>query len=591
MIFSKTHFIFLLVVLFTFSSESRSQTNIKWHLLLHQPGKEPYIVGNFIDKFERPVRLYKKSNGINVTATFEKVNDQIQFTAIASSSQKDSCYISLQATYIEGETYTYLGEQKEDEIYRQSPHNPEDGSFAELMRQDVPMFAIKDSTGFTVAINNSPVFYDNYTVQHIKPSIKQVTISSGDDGKGINPLPKHLNIKPYHHLVEKGKPHTFSGIIFKSKANNINDLRKDVMLGVAKRWSGIEDRLGATSWASNYMLLRKNETKYSDVWVVAGNIYAHKQFTRDGFWQSFVLPAEFAAECYRHEAVSQAQGAERPLFTLIWAYRTKLNGGEVNMAAARRSLKYIDDHIKDNKFYSNNNPVKKDFQYWLDVVAFDIDDVITANQGLAAVALLSAEKLGLKPKSSADLVIKQYQNMFNKEKGYFPISEKKDLLSVDVLMGDLLAQVLFDRPLLSSDMVNSTFQSITRRSKTPYGYKIVSMPNGDYALPELYNATDFKVDPGLGKGVGSYQAGGSWYLYDMLFLLDCYLHKVPGAKEELLWRGALDFKLGGTFFEHTNTVTGIPDKPNQGWNAAVYSIWKILMDKGLADQSLLDAIK
>ncbi len=76
----------------------------------------------------------------------------------------------------------------------------------------------------------------------------------------------------------------------------------------------------------------------------------------------------------------------------------------------------------------------------------------------------------------------------------------------------------------------------------------------------------------------------------MTCLIDCYLHGAPGALDVITWRGALDFKLGGTYFEFVNTVTGKPEKPNQGWNAAVYAIWNKLMKQGRADHSLLEAI-
>ena len=76
----------------------------------------------------------------------------------------------------------------------------------------------------------------------------------------------------------------------------------------------------------------------------------------------------------------------------------------------------------------------------------------------------------------------------------------------------------------------------------------------------------------------------------MLFLIDSYLHGAPGSKEEVIWRGSLDFKIGGTYFEYLDTVTGEPNKANQGWDAAVYAIWKKLIEKGKADSSLFEEI-
>jgi hypothetical protein len=260
------------------------------------------------------------------------------------------------------------------------------------------------------------------------------------------------------------------------------------------------------------------------------------------------------------------------------------------MVAAKKSLTYIEEHLKDGKFYSSDNPAKKDFQSWYDAVAFNSDDVITYNQSLHCVALLAAEKLNLKPQTSAAKAIIRYQGMFNKAGGYFPVSEQKDLPAVDALVGDVLAQVFFGRTLLSSESVNQHFKTICKVAKTPYGYKVTSLPNGDFPAATAFHAIDYPVDPSLGRGPGNYQYSASWFLYDMLFLIDSYLHKAPHALDELVWRGTLDFKLGGTYFEYINTVSGKPEKANQGWNAAVYAIWNKLMASGKADRTLYNAI-
>jgi hypothetical protein len=89
---------------------------------------------------------------------------------------------------------------------------------------------------------------------------------------------------------------------------------------------------------------------------------------------------------------------------------------------------------------------------------------------------------------------------------------------------------------------------------------------------------------------GQYFKGGSYFLYDNLFLIDAYLHGIKEAEEELIWRISLDFKIGATTYECLNTITGEPWKPNMGWNVAVYSIWRQLVDDGIADMKLFNKI-
>lgn len=77
----------------------------------------------------------------------------------------------------------------------------------------------------------------------------------------------------------------------------------------------------------------------------------------------------------------------------------------------------------------------------------------------------------------------------------------------------------------------------------------------------------------------------------MLFLIASYLYDALGALDEIKWRGELNFRLGGTYFEHIHTITGKPDKENQGWNGAICAIWQKLITDGKADESFFDTIE
>jgi len=579
---------FLLLV-FALLTISCSQHNISWTIVLKHPGYPDREIVSFNDLPRHDLAIQKTVDGIRVNAHIQPKKNLVLFHAKASSDSLKKCFLSIEANYSDGTVYSYNGEVKSKQVFRQSPHDPGIYNLQELVKQAVPMIAVKTKNGFVGAISDSPAFYDNYTTQTFDPAQKLMFLSSGDDGKITGSKPSKIQIHSYYHRINKNKSHTFNGIIFQSNATEMNSLRRDVLKSIAQRWGkGINDRFGATAFSTNYMLLRKNETGKSQYWVVPGIEYANKQYSRDAFWQSMVLPKEYSRECYRNEALAQSQGAERPLFCMIWAYRNKLEGGETDMQAARQTLLYINTHTRNGWYYSNNDPKKKDFQSWYDLAAFEDNDVITYNQGLFAVALLSAEALGLKPSSSSDQAIRNYRSMYNEKGGYYPLSQQKDLLSVDPLVGDLLSQVLFNRTLLNDDSVQSHFRQLSIHAKTAYGFKVTCLPNGDYAPIKAYGAKNFKIH--WVKEPGKYIWGGSYYLYDMLFLMDSYLHEAIGASDEIIWRGTLDFKKGGTYFEHINTATGKLGKKNQGWNGAIYALWKNLMDKGKIDSSLIEAV-
>jgi len=572
---------------------SCKHTNTEWSVLLEQPDKNAMEIGHFSDLAEMPVSIKNTVDGIQVDVTIAKQDDLLSFHAIASTKGTDKqCFLSLKAEYRQGTPYSYNGPEEDSKIFRQSPHDPKNHIFPSLIKQAIPMIAVKEDQGFVAAISDSPAFYDNYTTQHFDVEKHAASLCFGDDGRPGGSDTSKVKVTAYYHTIGKGKPKTFDGIIFRSGATDLNGLRKAALFAIARRWGDhVEGRFGATAFATNYMLIRKNETLNSTYWVVPAIEYANKQYSRDSFWQSMVLPEKYSRECYLNEAVAQSPGAERPLFCMIWAYRTKLEGGKPDMDAARKTLDYIEKHTKNGWYYSSFRKEQKDFQSWYDLVAFEEDDVISYNQGLLAVALMSAEALGLKSSVSSSMAISNYQTLFNKEKGYFPLSRQKKLLVVDPLTGDLLSQLYFDRPLLSDESVVSHFKQVVTNSKTKYGYKVSCLPNGDYAPAGAYGASGHVFE---WTDRGGYQWGGSWYLYDMLFLIDSYLHHASGALNEIKWRGSLDFKLGGTYFEHIHTITGKPEKPNQGWDAAIYAIWKRLVEEGKADNSFfyeIDKVK
>lgn len=125
---------------------------------------------------------------------------------------------------------------------------------------------------------------------------------------------------------------------------------------------------------------------------------------------------------------------------------------------------------------------------------------------------------------------------------------------------------------------------IVKNSKTSFGFKVVSLPNGEYLPAKMYDVNGYVSQANREKDMsdGRYFKGGSYFLYDNLFLIDAYLHGVKEAEDELIERVSLDFKIGATTYECLNTKTGEPWKPNMGWNVAVYAIWRKLADEGKA---------
>ncbi|MFW5798162.1 MAG: hypothetical protein ACOCXX_00775 [Planctomycetota bacterium] len=508
------------------------------------------------------------------------VDVEVQCTGVPSR-----CYVAVCAEQPGAETVNFDGPVTSEEIFRQSPHDPAQHNI-DLARQAVPMAGLVIDGTTTILCSDNPSSCDNYTTQHIRPADGRVTVTSGDSGG--RPGYRGLEVQIHYHEVTTDRPHRFRTIILRTDATTLAGRRLAVFEAVARRWSDVEaGPFYALCYGSNYMHLRCNETGHSPVWIVPGVEYSNKQYTRDAFWQSMIMPPDIDQCCYDAVYPERYRYAENAPLYLVWSMRVAEAGGTVNPERMDDALAFMEEHTRDGAFHP---PAKgrPNFRSWYDLVAFDDDDCISYNQGLFTTALVAAKHLGLNPTTDPDCAAEVYRGLFNDEQGYYPLSRKKPALCVDAFAGDLLHRLLFGGHLLPTDTVARHFDLLNRVSKTDYGYKVTCAPDGSYLPGRFYGSGDFLAEAFAGTHTpGKYQWGGSWCLYDMLCLMDMVAHGIDGADEAARWRMRLEFSIDGTYHEYIDTVTGEPEKPNQGWNACVWPIWHQLVEAGLADDRFL----
>jgi hypothetical protein len=466
----------------------------------------------------------------------------------------------------------------------------------------VPLVGVLTLTGMEVAVCDTPAHFENYTTQTFNLHTRQAVLSSGDSGlvwnadkAALEPAPADPqsaangpHIAPCYFSLDAGKEHAMEAILMKFPKAELSAFRQQVNQEIGQYWSkgNVVDLLGTSYFATAYMNLRVNETGQSRYWVIPAIEYSNKQYSRDAFWISMVLPPEYSQFCFENEAASDKEftGAERQLFTLVWAYRNYINGFAIDKDRVERILRLVEAHAPGG-YYSGFTPrVRKIgcWQGWADDVAFDRDDAISNNQGLFVVALMCAEAMGIAPKISIEQALGNYRNLFNASLGAYPMSLKRtDTLAVDPLMGDLLAQVYLGKKLLPSEHVLAHYQTLKEKAKTANGFKVFCAADGSYLRRDQYNSKEF-TSAIEGATPGSYQCGGSWYLYDMQMLMDGHLHGAPDAEDLMIWRTKLEFSNGGTTHEYIDTVTGKAFKPNMGWNAGTYGLWKQIIKQGHA---------
>jgi len=575
-----------------------------WDLSIEQPNQPSILVERFVLPESGAQSIAKAFGSFNVEGTIRFIDGYWVLSAkVRSSEPGRACFLSLSRSYSENaQPVNFNGDVLQSSVCRQSPHNPGSGRLEAFM-QSVPLIGLLTPAGMEVAICDTPAHFENYTTQAFNLRTRQLALSSGDSGlvwnvsKGALDLAAAQNqpedndrphIEPHYFSLDAGKEHAMEVVLMRFPKAALPAFRQQVNQDIGQYWSkgNVVDLLGTTYFATAYMNLRVNETGHSRYWVVPAIEYANKQYSRDAFWISTMLPPEYSQSCFENEAANDAEftGAERQLFTLVWAYRNQIDGFTIDKDRVERILRIVEAHAPGGCYSGFMTQTRKIgcWQGWADVIAFDRDDAISNNQGLFVVALMCAEAMDIVPKISIELALGVYRNLFNVALDAYPMSLKRtDILAVDPLMGDLLAQVYLGKKLLPSEHVLAHYRTIKEKAKTENGFKVFCAADGSYLRRDQYNSKEFTAAIGNASD-GNYQCGGSWYLYDMQMLMDAHLHGAPDAEDLMIWRTKLEFSKGGTTHEHIDTVTGKASKPNMGWNAGTYALWKKIIKQGRA---------
>ena len=560
---------------------------MNYSYILHTPEKNVVISQN-VDVFSEIGQKTVICGPYSVHISGEEKGFYRLIEITVSSVDDDQVYLSLCG---EGECqqFSFKGVCKDERLYRQSPHDVERYHF-KMQRGAIPMVASVNGEFSDIFVSDNPSFFDNATTQHFLPEEHRFFLSSGDPGGAPN-FPASDHFDPIYHRIGNGQSHTFRFVAFQAKVNTLKTIRREVFRMIEKVWGNGSDSIyRAACYAGNYMHIRKNETGRSDKWVVAGIEYANTQYFRDSFYQTMILDEYTTDQCYR-ALDYEFTDAENPMIYLIWSYRIFKNGKEFNKKRADQAFETVkecmDKFTADGGYYPN---CREDcsFRNWFDLCCYEKDDVDAYSQGLCVCALESAKRLGYDIGDRKEKALARYLSLFNGE--YIPMSEKKQFLALDVTVGEVLYYVLFDELFIPDEMIEKTYRKICDgASKTPYGIKIVSAPDGSYLPVEAFGLNGY-VHSGFDTiETGRYANGGSYHVYEMLFHIAAYLHGIADAEKNMTERLMIDLEFDGATHEYMHTVRGIGVKSNQGWNASIWAIWNELIKRGKATDAYFRA--
>ncbi len=561
---------------------------MKYNIVLHTPMNNYNVLD--IEDVQDSTEIYIQEAGIIISFTRKEsgIYKIFEFTAISKNPAE--CYISIHGIG-KGELYSFDGKIEHEQILRQSPHNYKNYSYR-MDKSAIPSVAVITAKSSDIWVSDNPAHCDNYTTQHIIPQNNEFYLSSGDTGG--SPNFEGDEFSSYFHAIDKDKKHTFKVAMCKTKSDNQKAINRDIFVLINSVFGNNDSSIyHAMCFGSNYMHYRKNEEGSSDYWIVAGIQYANCQYIRDSFYQTMILPYEMEQQCYNayaerkdYEMISRA---ENPLFLIIWSYRIYKHGGQYKKALLdamiNKMLKNIDKY--GNGGYCADCREDGTFRNWFDICAYEFDDIDAYSQGLCICALYIAIEFGYDIGNRLETSLNAYLALYNGK--FMHMSSKKPYLSVDCFVGPLIYYMLFGKSFVPDYIVQDTYNFIIKSyAKTKYGIKVVSDVNGDYLPLKAYTAYNMENKYMEAVKLGSYANGGSYHIYEMMFHIAAFIHHADGVVDNMTERLFVDLDYDGATHEYTSTTSGFCSKANQGWNAAVYSMWAELVERGVGDKTFFD---
>lgn len=194
---------------------------------------------------------------------------------------------------------------------------------------------------------------------------------------------------------------------------------------------------------------------------------------------------------------------ESTMLYLIWSARlNKATNGEFrpNPEVFTNALCFVQSHIDQGRYISPRGARRG----WLDAFLYRSADVITQNQGLLAVSLMAAEKLGFFYQNHAiKKAVANYKALVN-GKEYLPHSARySGAPDASVLYPEYLAITLFGQEILTPGIVEATIKSVP---KSRWGYKVLTENREGKYFAQYHFIGDYKQ--------GEYQNGGVWLFWD-----------------------------------------------------------------------------
>jgi hypothetical protein len=460
--------------------------------------------------------------------------------------------------------YSFLGEEKVSKKYSPSCSGPEfiyekkDGTVTNYGESTLlfPFLGYRENDNLYGIIGDTPGKWENRCFMEFRKEDDILSLYNGD-GSALRTIsiPAGLDATSTYRAkfdgwqhIEMGEIQIWKTWIFTSEVRSLYDVQLAAHLALANAQGFNKSGLEAILRNTAYLLLRRNLLRpEGDFIFISGVGYGWKQWASDAFYAAIAMDSDiYLKEALASLFFDRLNYEENSQYYLIWAVLVRRAGGDLDMRTAERAYRFIREHERDGFYIPPRlKPTLKCFKTYQDQLPYEDDDAPSSNQGFHCGALMAARELGF-PVSNEDInrSIDAYRAMFNKEGGYMPSSLKQqDFVGQDALYGEVLTYAVFDKKLLTDEIVERHLET-SMHIQSPFGMRVISKANGDL----------------LDGHSGEYCFGGSWFFHDGPNYLDGLIHGMDSkwVDDQLLWRIRKELAFIPAFNESISTLTGKP---------------------------------
>lgn len=379
-------------------------------------------------------------------------------------------------------------------------------------------------------------------------------------------------------LLSRHMPEMTEVVFGSWQSQEVKHLKERVLFKTAEIDNGAEE------------LIRKNMIFFPNELFLRASPFHIDNWTRDSFYTCMALNepeteihilGRFTKSDYRYPQIPTTKllftnrswffDDESTALGLIWRGKLSEMGATLDTnekVAWQHRLDWLREHVEDGTYVTPKGTERS----WFDTFDFPTPDVLTYNQGIYVASLVAADRMGFQlsyGELTAALCV--YEGLTYPSSSRLRFSKAFLYKDVSSLVGEFLANRLFDVSLLPSEVVRSRVETLDPGGG---GYKVVSKEDGSFLDPSEFNR-HYKA--------GDYHNGANWPLFSTIARATGERHGLPFDPD--FWHRSKNFLITTKNAEYDRTdendlkPSWNHTRENHAWNALAHVLIKEALEK------------